>query len=166
MDFKELINNTQSICWIICSLLPFILLWIWIYKRNKKLYKNLKRPIYLYEMEKGNLERVRDILKETELNPKETKTDIKFVDSLTGESSVCIVGYYKTNSSDKDMKNIINKLQSKKIPLIVYSPQSQHIDPNTYLSIQDYSYSEICNSPLRIVTLINNICQTFPYEKR
>ena len=166
MDWNELMNYTQVILWFVGSFVPFLGLWIWIYKRNKKLHQNLKRPIYLYEMQKDNLERVRDILAETELNPQDTKTDIKFLDSLNGKSSVCIVGYYHTSTSDKQIKDIIDKLQNKKIPLIVYAPKSQIIDSNTYFVIQNYSYSEICNSPLRLVTLINSICQTFPYEKR
>lgn len=165
MYLNELINSIQIISVAISSLLS-LGLWGWIYQRNKNLRNNLKRPIYLYEMKKDNLERVRDILAETELNPQETKTDIKFVDSLKTESSVCVVGYFHTSSSEKQIQHIIDKLQSKKIPLIVYAPQSQIIDPDTYSIIQNYSYSEICNSPLRLVTLINSICQTFPYEKR
>lgn len=166
MTCIEFINLWQILPWFIGSFIPFMGLWFWIWKRNRTLCKNLQRPIYLYEMQKDNLERVQDILRETALNPLEPKTDIKSMDSICQEHSVCLVGYYHTSSSSEQMKDIINRLQNKKIPLIVYTPIGKQIDTATYSVIQNYSYSEICNSPLRIVTLINSICQTFPYEKR
>lgn len=150
--------------WALFTLFPVLSLGIWVYRRFSYLYKNLKRPIFLFEMERGNLARVKEVLKETQLNPSSPTTDIKSLDSLTRKNSVCIVGYKGGSASDKILKDLIMRIRPLRIPLVVYT-ESRIFDSDLPI-IQEYSYSEICNSPLRVVTLINSICQSFSYEEK
>ena len=149
--------------YIILSI-PILSVILWEYKRSYKLYKNLKRPIFLFEMKKDNLERVQEVLKETELNPLSPKTNITSLDSLTSKHSACIVGYEEGAESANILQEIINRIRPYHTPLIIYT--DVQISKDVLPVIKEYSYFEICNSPLRVVTLINSIGQTFPYEKR
>lgn len=144
--------------------IPVLGVVIWEYKRARRLYKNLQRPIFLFEMKKDNLERVQEVLKETQLNPLHPKTDISSLDSLTSKYSACIVGYTDGHRSADILRDIIGRIRHYHIPLVIYT--DIQIPPGPLSIIRNYSYSEVCNSPLRVVTLVNSIGQTFPYEKR
>lgn len=144
--------------------IPVLGVVIWEYKRARRLYKNLRRPIFLFEMKKDNLERVQEVLKETQLNPLPPKTDISSLDSLTPKYSACIVGYTAGDHSADILRDIIGRIRHYHIPLVIYT--DVQIPQNQIPIIRNYSYSEVCNSPLRVVTLVNSIGQTFPYEER
>lgn len=169
IDTNEITKWAVSIWkWIcthdICLIIPVLGVFAWAYKRSRTLHKNLKRPIFLFEMAKDNLLRVNEVLKETQLHPLSPSTNITSLDSLTNKHSVCVVGYQDGDHSADILRAIISRIRSYHTPLIIYSEVKI---PDTVTSvIRGYSYSEICNSPLRVVTLINSICQTFPYEKR
>ena len=79
---------------------------------------------------------------------------------LVDKQILIVWGYTKT----KKLKTFIDTLRAKNIPLLIYSVTE--IDKEDMSIIRAYSFSEIANSPLRLMNLMFNIVALLPYEKR
>ena len=72
--------------------------------------------------------------------------------------SIVVVGY---THGESEVKRVIEAVRAKSVPVIFFAEQGE-IDKKDKKLLCGYSYSEIANSPLRLMNLICSIISTFP----
>jgi len=164
MIIKFLLDYWTFIFPLACLLAQIFVICKWWYSRNKKLRDNLKKPLFLYEFENNILQRTEEILKNSDFITRNRTTDLCSLDDLTKEHSILIIGYSSIDASTEKMQSLINRVINQRTPLIVFCNPKCRIKETDMEILSRYSYYEICNTPLRLIMLIDNICQNFNYK--
>jgi len=134
----------------------------WFFKKEYRMFSNLRRTILIIGSTKETLEVEKKIIDKSgffryeyviEDNPEKAS-------ALIDKHILVVWGYTKT----KKINRFIDILRARNIPLLVYS--TKEIDKEDKTMICEYSFSEIANSPLRLMNLIFNIVALLPYDKK
>jgi len=136
------------------------------FRKEIRLFRNLKRKVYLLKTGTSTLETEIELL---------NKNGLFFVNDrildLTQNSNavqtlekfaVFVVGYSNTYT---DYKTVVDHAKAQNIPVIVLAKPTEIT--NEHMAIfQQYVYFEMCNSPARLLTIIFNLSLITPYEKK
>lgn len=137
-----------------------------IIRKEIRLFKNLKRKIYLLKTGSSNLEAEKELLNENGLYDVhntilDLSSEIKSLQT-TKVFSVFVIGYSK---GYLNYQGILNVAKSKNIPVIVLA-KSNEISQDHMNIFQEYIYFEMCNTSARLLTTIFNLSIITPYEKK
>ncbi|MFZ2188349.1 MAG: hypothetical protein WAV73_02175 [Candidatus Moraniibacteriota bacterium] len=142
------------------------------FRKEHRLYKNLKRPIVIItpsdntgEIRGKEMKMEIEKLKENNLfNVSEQMTDYK---NFNPQNDHCLVilGY------DKNMiglDDVLNKIKMLQIPLIVYTygENTNALDLDDKAKLDSYPWMIIANFKLTLINSIFNTLATYPYGKR
>ncbi len=151
---------------IIGSILVFSFL-KWYFRKEFKIYKNLKRSIYIFTFGSDNFNDTELLIKKSCLfhcpsfinNSNEISIDrvLQEFDNF----SLFILGYDESISIGIYQK-IISSAQERKIPVIVFTKDNRRITPEHKAIFDRYNFFEMCNTNLRLLSLLYTLCVVLP----
>jgi len=135
------------------------------FRKEIRLFRNLKRKVYLLKTGTATLETEREMLNKNGLFIVNDRV-LDLIDTnilQTLESfAVFVIGYSSTCTS---YQTIVDHAKASNIPIIVLAKPTE-ITPEHMAIFQQYIYFEMCNSPARLLTIIFNLSLITPYEKK
>lgn len=154
--------DVYTIIWIIISnvILYFCFLRFFFLK-ERRLYKNRKRPIMIFKSKDLSMELETKLLRDSKFfNIPEDPTDRHQNTDRIKNHGLIIVGY---SPGMDGFKNILTTAKDKQIPIIIYAaPGAIGMKGDDYKLICSHSYNCTCNFPLRLVNDVFTILSTFP----
>ncbi len=162
----DIINYVQLAITIVSVgvvIIQYLIFQRWVDKRNKKLKSNLEIPLLLCEIKEANLARIQKVLIDFDFKIGTRSEDLKVLDSRN-QKSIIVVGYADTPETPAKLKRIIDIASASKIPVVVYASLGSITRADSDI-ISSYSFTEVCNSDLRLTMTLTNICQYFDYDK-
>lgn len=166
----EILNNLSIIHWVVITAIS-IAVSIWgttryikfLYKREKILNNNLKRPIKIFFPAgdtKHTMEMEFNLLSGSGLfNVEKPSSDTRDTIRITNHSLV-ILGCSKNMNN---FRKIFEKVQQEKIPVLIYTfGDNEALKKEHWAKLNDYPYYSVCNSPLRLVSDVFTVLSTFP----
>jgi len=135
---------------------------VWIMKKEVRLFLNRKRPIKIFYAPGGpNMEMETKTLRASGFFkiPEDPTSTYQDCNNLTNHGLV-IIGYAPKMQG---LKDILDAVKTKRIPLIVYT--KARLDPDDQALLETYPWYSLCNVPLRIVSDAFTILSTFPIPK-
>ena len=163
---QQLIATLLDIGWkILVGLISVVgtLGWVKFFKlKEKRLFKNIQRPIAVISTETKPMHHEVDLLKRSGLfkDVGEPKSDQRSVDYFKGKRLI-IIGY---SPSMQNLQNIINTARTHEIPVLVYAGPRDITDEHMSV-LQTYTYYSMCNTPLRLVSDVFAVMSTTPEDK-
>jgi len=172
MTFQNILSVFDTYSYLtlfICFILGAITLYSFVYfffRKEIRLFKNLKRKIYLLRTGAGDLQTERELflangLFDVYTNVIDLKEGVKLLQTLKSYS-VFVIGYSKGYPFYKE---ILDHSVPKKIPVIVIAKPGEII-PEHMTIFQKYVYFEMCNTSARLLTTVFNLSLITPYKKR
>jgi hypothetical protein len=133
------------------------------YKKERRLFKNIRRPICLFATSDTDLKREHKILKRAGFfNVGNISDDISEADFIRDkENRLIIIGYSPGNAN---FKAIYDAAKNANTPVVVYSGPNR-ILPDDMQYIQGYSFHSIANTPLRLISDVFALMSTYPEDK-
>ncbi len=136
------------------------------FRKEIRLFRNLKRKVYLLKTGTATLETEREMLNTNGLfvvNDRilDLTNDTNTLQTLE-KFAVFVIGY---SSSCANYQIIVDRAKASNIPVIVLAKPTE-ITPEHMAIFQQYIYFEMCNSPARLLTIIFNLSLITPYEKK
>lgn len=173
---ETLWNNLMTV-FDICAFLVFIFYFalsvatyytfLWLFFRKEiRLFRNLKRKVYLLKTGTSTLETEIEMLNKNGLffvNDRvlDLTPDANAVQTLE-KFAVFVIGYSNTYAN---YKTIVDHAKAQNIPVIVLAEPGEITDEHMPI-FKQYVYFEMCNSPARLLTIIFNLSLITPYEKK
>jgi hypothetical protein len=159
-----------GLVWVVSYMVAHFAFARWIFRRQWRLYRNLKRPIIILEpidedghkIPSGDLKIIVNTLRRSGL------FNVRLMDYREYNPSMkhCIVvaGYIEGMAG---LTDILRKIGGNQVPLIVYTYgiflSSENEDKK---KIENYPYSVCANFPLTVLSHIFSNVTGFPYENR
>lgn len=167
IDTLGTILTLRDFALIIVALLTLaiftLLFTIFIFKKQIRLYKNLKRPIKIF-YSKGqplNMQVETKTLRQSGFfNIPEDPTDNYQDCHSISNHGLVIIGY---TTGMQGLSDILDVVKAKRIPLIVYT--KERLNENDRLLLESYPWYSLCNVPLRVISDAYTILSTFPLPK-
>lgn len=157
----DFISFAQILVSVIVSLSVAVGWCCFFYRKERRLYKNIKRSIGIFPTESIDMKHEKNLLDRTKLfDVHMAATDVRAKDCIT-DHRLAIIGY----SPESDMfREVFCDAKKEKIPVIVYSKPGR-IDKEDMELIQGYSNQSMCNTPLRLISDVFAIMSTYPEDK-
>lgn len=158
-----------SAVWLMTNALLLIAFVWWFFRRQWKFYKNLKRPVLIFPpigennipIAGGEMKNELKLLKDNGfLNVKDESGNFKSFNPV-GKHCVVVIGY---KPGMLGLADILRRIQSNHVPLIVYTYGSNAINGNDKKLIDEYPYSLLANFPLTLLNHIFATVSSFPYD--
>lgn len=138
--------------------------WGWFqffHKKERRLFKNLQRPIGIISTEDKPMAHESILLKMVGFfDIKEPSSDGRAIDLMNGNRLI-IIGY---SPNSQDFKNAFNAAKQHEIPVIVYAGPTRITEEDMKL-LQGYSHHSMCNTPLRLISDVFAMMSTLPEDK-
>ena len=138
--------------------------WGWFqffHKKERRLFKNLQRPIQILSTQDQSMTHESELLKRVGFfNIKDPSADGRAVDLMNGNRLV-IIGYTPNSQVFKDA---FNAAKQREIPVIVFAGPTRIIDEDMKL-LQSYTHYSMCNTPLRLISDVFAMMSTLPEDK-
>jgi siroheme synthase (precorrin-2 oxidase/ferrochelatase) len=130
-------------------------------KREKRLFKNISRPVAVVATESRPMDHEADLLDKVGLFKIKHFTADPRVTSMLDGYRLIVLGYTPNSAV---FGAVFSAAQTKGIPVIVYASPGQII-PQDLTAIQGYTNHAMCNAPMRLVSDTFAIMSTFPEGK-
>ncbi|MCE7936292.1 hypothetical protein DYH10_00655 [Candidatus Saccharibacteria bacterium CPR2] len=131
-------------------------------KKEKRLFKNIKRPVAIVPSASTDMAHETLLIRNTGFFDVDLKAaDSRSADLIDNEYRLIVLAYEPTGDS---FGKLFDTLKSKQIPLIIYSSPGV-ITKADIKRIQGYSLHTISNTPLRLISDIFAIMSTYPEEQ-
>lgn len=134
-----------------------------IFRKQWRQHKNLKRPVKIFYAKGQSLNmqvETRTLRDSGFFNIPEDPTD-NYQDCHTiSDHGLVIVGY---TPGMQGLKDILDVVKAKRIPLIVYT--KERLNEDDRLLLESYPWYSLCNVPLRVISDAYTILSTFPLPK-
>ncbi len=164
------VNNISLLAWSLSVIISFIggvIVTVkvirHIYRKERILYRNLKRPIKIFRPKNHTMDSEINTLRKSGLFRIEDSTeDLRDVHTITNHS-ILVVGYKKEMA---DFDDFIKEVMNKNLPLIIYTfGDSRALSKEQMDLLYSYPWYTISNTPLRLLSDVFTISSIFPYEK-
>lgn len=159
MDILSILSNIQFLWFLIGSLVTVTAFLILFFKKEKRLFKNLKRPVAIIASREDTMSQ------ETELLQRVGFFDIHLlqdsqrgIDLVDNRYRMVILRYQKDSES---FWKTFDSLTGKTIPVVVFAKPGE-IDGPDIKRIQGYSLHTLCNTPLRLISDVFAVMSTYP----
>ena len=159
--FYEGYSKISMILLVVVNFILFVSFLNFSLSKEYRLFKNVKRPIKVIKTDKNQMENEIATLKKIGFfNLSEPSFfDHKNLD-MTDDDGLAILGY---SPDMENFNNIVDKLENKKNPLIIYTKERLKDEHLEYLRKKSSWYS-ICNFPLKLSGDVFAILSTFPFK--
>jgi hypothetical protein len=151
---------------LVTSVVFSLLLTHFIFRKQVRQYRNLKRPVKIFYA-KGqplNMKAETKTLRESGFfNIPEEPTDDYTDCNRIGNHGLVIIGY---TPGMQGLKDILDAVKQKRIPLIVYT--KERLEDADKALLETYPWYSLCNVPLRVISDAYTILSIFPlpnYDK-
>ncbi len=136
------------------------------FRKETRLFRNLKRKVYILKTGTASLETEREMLNKNGLfvvNDRvlDLTNDANTLQTLEN-FAVFVIGY---SSVYTNYQTMVDHAKVANIPVIVLAKPTE-ITSEHMAIFQQYIYFEMCNSPARLLTIIFNLSLITPYEKK
>lgn len=158
--------DVYTIIWIIISnVILYSCFLRFFFLKERRLYKNRKRPIMIFKSKDQSMELETKLLRDSKFfNIPEDPTDRHQNTDRIKNHGLIIVGY---SPGMDGFKNILTTAKDKQIPIIIYAvPGAIDTKGDDYKLICSYSYNCMCNFPLRLVNDVFTILSTFLHKEK
>lgn len=171
MEFIKGFFDIQSAASFLLGLIPggfFVYKLVsFLIRKEIRLFKNLKRKIYLMNTDSTNiLQREKTLLIQNGLyqinNDVLSLSDLGILET-TEKFSVFVIAYSKTFSH---YQKVIDRAKRDSIPVIFLAAGPRDITDEHLALFKDYPYFEMCNTSARMLTTIFNLSAVTPNEKK
>ena len=127
-------------------------------KREKRLFKNISRPVAVVSTEARPMDHEADLLDKVGLfKIKRFTADPRAASMIDGHRLV-ILGFSPNSAV---FRAVFAAAQAKNIPVIVYAGPGD-ISREEFATIQTYTNHTVCNTPLRLISDTFAIISTYP----
>lgn len=159
-----------ALLWVVTNALIHLAFARWVFKRQWRLFQNLKRPVVILQPQQANGEVIPGGRLDVEigmirangfLNVGDQPTDYRSFNPI-GKHCVVVLGY---RSGMVGLADILSRIKSNHVPLIVYSYGEVISGPDEE-TLGSYPSALYANFP---ITLLNHIFATvasYPYERK
>lgn len=173
MDFTNILaaaNNLSLLSWIISSAIGIIIgaiiavkITLHLYRKERILYRNLKRPIKIFRPQNCTMDSELKTLRKSGLFHIENSTeDLRAIHTITNHSIV-VVGYKQGMT---EFEVFIKDVMQKNLPLIIYTfGDSRALTKEQMDLLYSYPWYTISNTPLRLLSDVFTISSMYPYEQ-
>lgn len=127
------------------------------YRKEHRMFKNLKRTIYLLKTGGNSLQTEQGLLRDNGLFSVhatifDLRTDTRSLQTLN-RSTVLVVGYSKEFA---EYQAVIDSARQRNLPIVVLAKPGEIVPAHMEI-FQGYIYFEMCNTPSRLLTTILNL---------
>lgn len=133
-------------------------------KKERRLYKNISRPILLLEASEGGLKREERIVNGTKIMKTcgriNYSLDPDAILNVNNERAI-VIQYSKSNT----FNDLINRIRDSHLPVVVLSRAGEIKDVEILKKIQGYSYGSIANTPTRLLSDLFALMNIMPEDK-
>jgi len=131
------------------------------HKKERRLFKNIKRPICIIGTEDKPMTHEAKLLRRVGFfNVGEPSADGRETDLLNG-NRLAVIGYTPKSQAFRDA---FKAAKEREIPVVVYAGPTR-IDDNDMKLLQSYSHHSMCNTPLRLISDVFALMSTYPEDK-
>lgn len=143
----------------------------WVYRRQWKLYQNLKRPIVVFKptYENGSVMPGGDMANEVKLLKKNGLLNIddspgNFKNfNPKGKHCIVVIGY---KAGMAGFAEFLRRIETNHVPLIVYTFGSNAVAGDDKKVMDKYPYALPANFPLTLLNHIFATASSYPYDTR
>lgn len=130
-------------------------------RKERRLYKNINRPILLLEASEGGLRREERIINGTKLLRVGERVNYCLdPDVVIGEfNERAIVIEYK---NDENFNDLFNKARNNHTPIVVFSRPDEIDDREMLNKMHKYAYCSIANTPTRLLSDLFALMNVMP----
>jgi hypothetical protein len=153
---------------LVCCVVTLLLFFNFYLRKEYRIFKNLKKNIYLIETGTDGLQREYALLKENKLLYRvhdailNLSTNPNVLDT-TKEGSIWVVNYSENYA---DYSGLVDLARIKKTALVVFAKHPLKITNVQHLKAFDtYVYIDLCNSVSRLLIVIFNLAIIMPHKK-
>lgn len=133
-------------------------------KRERRLIRNLKRPIMVFGSPENDMQFETDLLRKSKFFDIEGPHDDLRNLQVVQDHCLLIISYSKDGDR---LKSVVKKAEENNIPLVIYAKHGEiNRDGEDMKMIGSYHLAEIANSPLRLMNLIFSILSIYEHDKR
>ncbi len=131
-------------------------------KRERRLFKNVNRPIAIIATEKNSMQHECDLLRRVGFFQVGTPSADERARDLLNGNRLVIIGYSPNSQS---FKQAFDAAKQCSMPVIVYAKPSE-IEREDMGLIQAYSHHSMSNTPLRLISDVFAIMSTYPEDEK
>lgn len=132
-----------------------------VYKKERRLFKNIQRPIGVIATEDKPMTHEVQLLKRVGFfNVGGPSNDGRAIDLMNG-NRLMIIGYSPNSAR---FTEAFNAAKQREIPVIVYAGPTRITAEDLEL-LQGYSHHSMCNTPLRLISDVFAVMATYPEDK-
>jgi len=156
------ISLLQLIWPLVGGMLGAFALFKFFHKKERRLFKNIQRPIIVIGTEDKPMTHEFQLLRRVGFfNVKHHASESRAADLMNGNRLI-IIGYSPNSQTFKD---IFNAAKQKEIPVIVYAGPTRITSEDMDL-LQSYSHHSMCNTPLRLISDVFALMGTYPEDDK
>ncbi len=137
------------------------------FRKEIRIFKNLKRTIYLLRTGGPTLENELELLKGNGLYTVNDRVfDLNSSSNLLqtlNTFAVLVIGY---STKFNGYQSIVDHAKARDIPIVVLAGTSTEITPEHQAIFRQYNYFDMCNTPSRLLTTIFNLSIVTPHDKK
>jgi len=162
MAILSFLSNLQFLWFLIGATTTAILFLSFIYKKEQRLFNNLKRPVAIIVSDEDSMSQEDELLRRVQFfNIHLLRDTRRSIDLINSHYRLVILRYQK---GSENFWSTFNSLSGKQIPVIVFSKPGE-IDSSDIKKIQEYSLYTLCNTPLRLISDVFAIMSTYQEDK-
>lgn len=156
----EVINIIQLLWPLVGGVIGGLAWYRFIYKKERRLFKNIQRPIAIIATEDKPMEHEAQLLRRVGFFKVGDPSSDSRADDLMNGNRLIIIGYTPDSQRFKDA---FKAAKQREIPVIVYAGPTR-ISTEDMNLLQGYSYHTMCNTPLRLISDVFAVMSTYPEE--
>ncbi|SYZ71959.1 hypothetical protein TRIP_C20074 [Candidatus Zixiibacteriota bacterium] len=160
-----------AIIWLGTNVLIYGAFAKWIFRRQWRLYRNLKRPVIVLiptmnsgqMIPGGEMKSEIQLLKTNKLlniaeEPQEYRTF-----NPSEKHCVVVIGY---KPGMEGLPDILSRVKSNHVPLIVYTYGNNAVGGSDKKLLDEYPYTLLANFPLTLLNQIFSTVASYPYDRK
>ncbi len=134
------------------------------FRKERRIYKNVKRPIFVWSGQKHSIEHENNMLKNVDFfNLGDGIHKDARASQLLKNERLAIMRYETSDS----FREVFRGISEKRIPIIVYcNPGEIPLDSDDMRLIRGYSFHSFCNTPVRLISDVFAVNSTFPEDEK
>jgi hypothetical protein len=135
------------------------------YKKERRLMKNLSRPVLFYHSKGGDFTIEKSLLEASDffkIDKASGSNTTHVVDSLSNTNCSLVIAGFDANDREH-FYQVFDKAKAKRLPIIVYTfGRNAALTSDDWDKLNTYSFYSIVNAPLRLLNDAFAILSTFP----
>ena len=160
----EIIDVVWSVAEVVVNLVLAVPVAKFFLGKERRLYKNISRPILLLEASEGGLKREERIINGTKIMKTCGRINYRLdPDAVLGVSNerAIVIQYSESDA----FGNLMNRMIDSHLPVVVFSRVNEIKDAEILKKIHGYSYGSMANTPTRLLSDLFALMNMMPEDK-